>query len=159
MVTAVPIGPLVGVKLLMTGGMVTIKSVALVADPPDVVTVIGPVVAPEGTLVLMVVEVTLVIVAWTPLKKTVEVGPKFVPVIVTPVPTGPLVGVKSEIVGGGGTLTVRRVLPLIEPDVAVMLVVPETTADATPAVSIVATDVLDEFQFTLAVMFWVVPSV
>ena len=77
----------------------------------------------------------------------------------TPVPTGPLVGVKPEIVGGGGTLTVRRVPPLIEPDVAVMVAVPEARAVAKPVVSIVVTDGLDEPQLTFAEIFRVVPSV
>ena len=50
-VTLVPTGPLVGVKLVIVGGpAVTVKALALVAVPPEVVTLIGPVVAPAGTV-------------------------------------------------------------------------------------------------------------
>jgi hypothetical protein len=49
--TLVPTGPLVGPKLVIVGGAaVTVKSPALVAVPLGVVTLIGPVVAPEGTV-------------------------------------------------------------------------------------------------------------
>ena len=47
-VTTVPTSPLVGVKLVIVGD--TVKLVALVAVPPGVVTLSGPVVAPAGTV-------------------------------------------------------------------------------------------------------------
>ena len=47
-VTTVPAGPLVGVKLAIVGA--TVKLPALVAVPPDVVTLSVPVVAPVGTV-------------------------------------------------------------------------------------------------------------
>jgi hypothetical protein len=47
-VTAVPTAPLGGVKLVIVGA--TVKSVALVAVPPSVVTLTGPDVAPVGTV-------------------------------------------------------------------------------------------------------------
>ena len=47
-VTLAPTGPLVGVRLVIAGA--TVKSVALVAVPADVVTLSGPVVAPAGTV-------------------------------------------------------------------------------------------------------------
>jgi len=50
-VTKVPIGPLVGVKLVIFG--VTTKEVALVTVPPGAVTTIGPVVAALGTLTVI----------------------------------------------------------------------------------------------------------
>ena len=50
-VTLVPAGPLVGVKLVIVGALaVTVKLLALVAVPPGVVTLSGPVVAPAGTV-------------------------------------------------------------------------------------------------------------
>ena len=49
-VTLVPTGPLVGVKLVIVGAGMTVKGVALVAVPPDVVTLSVPVVAPVGTV-------------------------------------------------------------------------------------------------------------
>ena len=48
-VTLVPTGPLVGVTLVIRGA--TVKLVPLVAVPPGVVTLSGPVVAPAGTVV------------------------------------------------------------------------------------------------------------
>ena len=49
-VTLVPAGPLVGVKLAIVGALaLTVKLLVLVAVPPGVVTLSGPVVAPAGT--------------------------------------------------------------------------------------------------------------
>ena len=48
-VTPVPTGPLVGVKLAIVGWLPTVKLVELIAVPPGVVTLTGPVVAPVGT--------------------------------------------------------------------------------------------------------------
>ena len=69
MVTVVPIGPEAGVKLVMIGGevVVTVKSLALVAVFPATVTVIFPVVAPEGTLQVIDVAVLAVTTAAVPL--------------------------------------------------------------------------------------------
>ena len=79
------------------------NALALVAVPPDVVTRSSPVVAPVGTVACIVVaELTVKLVALTPLNVTAVAPVKFVPVIVTVLPTGPLVGVKLVIVGGGG---------------------------------------------------------
>ena len=47
-VTLVPTGPPAGVKPAMVG--TTAKFVALTAVPPGVVTLTGPVVAPDGTV-------------------------------------------------------------------------------------------------------------
>ena len=48
-VTLVPTGPLAGVKLVIVGALaVTVNALALVAVPPGVVTLIGPLVAPAG---------------------------------------------------------------------------------------------------------------
>jgi hypothetical protein len=53
-VTAVPEVPVVGSKLVMDGsGPVTLKLPLLVAVPFGVLTVIGPVVAPVGTVALI----------------------------------------------------------------------------------------------------------
>ena len=49
-VTLVPTGPLVGAKLAIVGGLTTVNALALVAVPPGVVTLSGPVVAPTGTV-------------------------------------------------------------------------------------------------------------
>ena len=49
-VTLVAAGPLVGVKSVIVGAGMTVKLVALVAVPPGVVTLSGPVVAAAGTV-------------------------------------------------------------------------------------------------------------
>ena len=49
-VTLAPTGPLVGVTLVIVGAGMTAKLLALVAVPPAVVTLTGPVVAPAGTV-------------------------------------------------------------------------------------------------------------
>jgi hypothetical protein len=49
-VTLAPASPLRGVKLVIVGGTSTVKLLALVAVPPGVVTLSGPVVAPAGTV-------------------------------------------------------------------------------------------------------------
>ena len=109
--------------------MLTVKSVVLVAVPPGVVTVIFPVVAPVGTVVVICVAEFTVNVAVVPLNFTeVVVKPvplKLVPVIVTVVPTTPEVGAKLAIVGGFTTVKLpalvavpAEVVTLTEPFVA-----------------------------------------
>src|SRR5438445_5978851 len=105
-VTGVPTGPLVGVKLVIVGAGMTVKLFVLVAVPPGVVTLSGPVVAPLGTVAEIEVEEVPAKLALVPLNRTAEAPVRFVPVIVTGVPTGPLVGVKLVIVGAGMTATV-----------------------------------------------------
>ena len=51
MVTLAPAAPLLGVKLVIRGA--TVKLVALVAVPPGVVTVTGPLVALAGTVAVI----------------------------------------------------------------------------------------------------------
>ena len=53
MTTLVPTGPLVGLKLVIVGEPMAVKLLALVAVPPGVVTAIGPVVAPLGTVAVI----------------------------------------------------------------------------------------------------------
>ena len=64
-------------------------------------TVIGPLPAPAGTVVLIWVAEATVKVALVPLNATAVAPLRFVPVIVTAVPAAPLAGVKPVIVGGG----------------------------------------------------------
>ena len=102
-VTDVPTGPLVGVNEVIVGTPgVAVKFVALVAVPPGVVTAIGPVVAPVGTTaVICVLLLRVNVVAFVPLNWTLVTPLKFVPRIVTGVPTGPEFGVNEVIVGRG----------------------------------------------------------
>src|SRR5207245_1179370 len=69
-VTLVPTGPLVGVKLAIVGGLTTVNELALVAVPPGVVTLSGPVVAPAGTVAWIAVAEVTVKVALTQLRTT-----------------------------------------------------------------------------------------
>ena len=86
-------------------GGVAMKFVELVPVRPLTVTVMVPVVAPAGTEVEMLVAVLPVTAAVVPLNFTVllaGVVSKLVPVRVTGVVTGPLVGLKLLIVGAEG---------------------------------------------------------
>jgi hypothetical protein len=99
MVTVVPAVPLVGVKLVIDG--ITVKFDDEVAVWLLTVTLIGPVVAPDGTVVTISVLVELVTTADVPLKLTAlfaAVVSKLVPTMVTVVPAVPLVGEKLEMV-------------------------------------------------------------
>jgi hypothetical protein len=57
-VTEVPTTPAVGFKVLMLGGMVTVKSTPLLCTPPTV-TMTLPVMAPTGTGTVMLVSLQL----------------------------------------------------------------------------------------------------
>ena len=106
-VTVVPTTPDNGVKDEIAGGGITVKFEALVAVCPYTVTVIVPVVAPEGTEVVILVTLLAVTVAVVPLNFTVllaGVASKFVPDIITVVPTPPDAGVNEVMVGGGITV-------------------------------------------------------
>src|SRR6266581_4350190 len=72
MVTEVPICPDVGFRLVMLGGIMTVKLTPLLATPPTVTTTL-PVVAPVGTGTAMLVAPQLVGVVAVPLKVTVLV--------------------------------------------------------------------------------------
>ena len=81
---------------------VTVKLVALVAVPPGAVTTIAPVVAPIGTVNMAEVAlITIKLVTATPLRVAPIAPVKFVPIMVTVVPTGPLAGAKLVMVGVG----------------------------------------------------------
>jgi hypothetical protein len=72
-VTAVPGVPIEGVNPVIVGALpaATTKEAPLVADPFGVVTLIGPVVAPAGTVATIEVVVAEATVALTPLNRTV----------------------------------------------------------------------------------------
>ena len=118
-VTLVPTGPLVGVMLVTVGGLTTVNALGLVAVPSDVVTFTGPVVAPVGTVACIAVADVTVKLALTPLNITAVAPLKFVPLIVTLVPTGPLVGVTLVIVGAGTTVKLLA-LVAVPPDVVTL---------------------------------------
>ena len=92
----------------------TVNCSPLLTRPPTLTTTL-PVVAPAGTGTATLVADQVVGVACVPLKETLlasRVKPRSVPVIVTGVPTGPLVGaiavrVGVGVGGGGGAVTVK----------------------------------------------------
>lgn len=132
MVTEKPTGPEAGLKAVMLGGGVTVKATPLLATPFTVTTTF-PDVAPLGTTTEALVLVQPKTVAAVPLNVTVlepSFGPKLVPVINTDEPTGPDVGLRLVIVGGGGAVTVK-VIPL--------LWVPATFTRTVPVVAPVGT--------------------
>src|SRR5438132_3587402 len=108
---------------------VTVKLTPLLAIPPTVTTTL-PVVAPLGTDATMLVALQLVVLAVVPLKVTVPVVPKLVPVMVTAVPTGPVVGFRL-VMAGAGEVTVKFT-PL--------LATPPTVTTTFPVVAPLGTD-------------------
>ena len=104
LVTAVPAGPDVGVRLVMLGADDVTVKVTLLLGRPTTVTTTGPLVAPAGSGTLMLVALQLLGVASVPLNVTVLVpfvAPKLIPAIVTAVPTSPDVGVRLVMFGAG----------------------------------------------------------
>lgn len=114
-VTVEPITPDAGVKPEMVGGAGIVKLVALVPVPAPVVTEIGPVEAPLGTTAENEVESPWLNAATTPLNRTVWSAWRFVPLTVTYVPAGPVVGVNPLIVGGPAAVTVNVLLLVTSP--------------------------------------------
>lgn len=95
-------------------GAITVKVTLLLTRLLAVTTKL-PVVAPVGTGAMMLVALQLVGTAAVPLKATVLVpcvAPKFVPVMVTEVPTAPDAGLKLLMNGlGEGTVKITWLLP------------------------------------------------
>jgi len=97
-----------------------------------------PLVAPLGTVATSCVvdaDVTLAVVPWNFTVLFAAVALKFAPVIVTDVPTGPLLGLNPEIVGGPTTV---KLLPLVAVSPAtVTLIVPVVAPLGTVATRLV----------------------
>ena len=81
---------------------VTVKLLELVAVPPSVLTEIGPVVAPAGTMAVSWLVAVIVYDALVPLNVTLVVESRFEPVTVTPVSAMPLAGEKLMEPGAAG---------------------------------------------------------
>src|SRR5260370_24405496 len=144
MVIAVPTTPEVGCRLVMFGaGVLTVKLALLLAIPPTVTTTL-PLVAPLGTVTAMLVAFQFAGVALVPLNVTVLVPcvePKFVPVMVTAVPTTPDVGFRLVMFGA----------VVLTATVASMLAIPPTHTTALPGVALAgtATAILVAFHSTV----------
>lgn len=98
-ITDVPVEPEEGEIPVTVVASITVNVTELLVIPP-VVTVTGPVVAPVGTVAVMLVLLQEVIVAFDPLNSTVPcVPPKPLPLMTTEPPTGPFGGARLEITG------------------------------------------------------------
>lgn len=129
-VTLVPVGPLVGFRLAIVGVGMTVKFVALAALPPGVVTLIAPVLAPNGTLVEMVESDVTLKLAAVPAKLTAVAPVKLVPVIFTLKPIGPETGVKLVIAGD----TVKTMALVAVPEGVVTLTYPVVAPTGTAVI-------------------------
>src|SRR5687767_11796829 len=97
-------------------GSIISNDVLEVADPPGVVTEMGPVVAPAGTEVRITGPKTLTSAA-TPLNETAVAVFKFSPLMVTSSPGRPRTGENPVMTGGGVADTVKAVaLTALPPD-------------------------------------------
>lgn len=127
-VTDVAIGPEVGDTPLMFGVGKTVNETPLLETPLAFTTTL-PVLAPDGTVVVIDVALQLVADARAPLKLTVPVpwvAPKLLPLMVTGAPTAPEVGERPLIVGAGRTvndtpllltpLACTTTLPVVAPE-------------------------------------------
>jgi hypothetical protein len=163
MVTVVPNVPELGEKEIIvgTGPQLTTKLFELLTDPPDVVTEILPVIALVGTVTVIEVAVLETTTAVTVVRSKPSgvsalnftvlfagVVLKFVPVMVTVVPTGPEVGVKDVMVGIAPVVTVKFV--------ALVAVFPATVTVMVPVVAPAGTVVVMDVA-VLAVTTDVVP--
>src|SRR5439155_864053 len=108
--------------LVIVGAAITVKLLVLVAVPPGVVTLMRPLVAPLGTVAAIEVEeFTVKLTALVPLNRTSVAPVKFVPLIVTLLPTRPLVGVKLVIVGGPAVTVKLLELVAVPPGVVTLI--------------------------------------
>jgi len=89
----------VGTTVIEAAGTLTVNEAVLVPVPAGVVTLIGPVDAPAGTVAINEPYRTLLKDALTPLNLTALAPLKAEPLIVTLLPTGPALGAKLSIVG------------------------------------------------------------
>src|SRR5271165_3478768 len=123
---------------MLGAGVVTVKVTRLLAAPPTVTTTF-PVVAPLGTGTVMLVALQLVGVPAVPLNFTVLVpcvAPKFVPVIVTAVPTAPDVGFSAVMLGAGAVSV--KFTPLLATPPTVTTTFPVVATLGTATVMLVA---------------------
>jgi hypothetical protein len=133
-ITVAPTAPLPGLKPDMDGVGNTVKLKELVIVIPLVVTVIGPVTALRGTVVVILVELEDITDATVPLNDTAGEPPKLVPEMITVAPTAALVGLALEMVGVGSTvkfeedvavtpLSVKEIKPVVAPIGTVVVIV------------------------------------
>jgi hypothetical protein len=131
MVTGAPTAPEETERLDMLGAGTTVKFDPALGTPPAALTTTLPVVAPGGTVAVMLEVPQVPIVAVLPLNFTLPLpcdGPKFAPLIVIKAPTAPELGDKPLMLGAGVTVKVT-------PELAC----PPTVTTTGPAVAPVGT--------------------
>ena len=134
-VTTIPGAPLIGFRLLIVGAS-TVKAEPLLCKPPAVTTTL-PLLAPLGTIAVMLVFDQPEVEAACPLKVTVPVVPvKLFPAIVIDAPGSPLDSVKLLMTGG--TETVKLTPLLTTPPAAVTTTLPVVAPVGTTAVMLLA---------------------
>lgn len=125
-----------------------------------------PTIFPVSNPVLLTVAIKVELLVQLQLEVTSWVEPSINFAVTVSCCVGPALRLKTGLSGVSRSplgfraraVTVRFVLPLIPPRVALIEVVPTATVVATPAVVIVAIPVWDEAQVTVLVMSAVVPS-
>src|SRR6266852_874951 len=124
-----------------TDAAVTMRVAALLVTLPTVTTTLTlPVAVPAGTGATMLVALQLVGIAVVVPNFTVLdpcVTPKFVPVIVTEVPTAPEVGLRLVMVGAEAVVTVKA-MPLLATPPTVTTTFPVVAPVGTGAMMLVA---------------------
>ena len=127
-VVVLPPTALDGVKLVIFGA--TLKISVLAPVPTPFVMLTGPVTAPAGTTAFSDVAVTAVgVTGPAPLNVTPVAPVRFVPVIVTSAPTGPVAGANA--IARGGCTTVRSVALSAVPSTVMMLILPVVAPNGT----------------------------
>lgn len=130
-----------GLNPVMDGVPNTVKLAALLTVTPFSVNEMGPVPAPAGTEVVMLVAVDAVTTAGMPLNSTILLAGvvlKFVPVMVTVVPAIPPVGLNPVMVGVGKTVKLPELVTVTPLTVAV--ITPDTALGGTVTVKLVEVD-------------------
>ncbi len=131
-----------------------VPEVALMVELPPAMAAARPLLLMEATDVFDELQVTDVLISWVVPSENV---PLAVNCWVAATDILGFAGV-TEMEDRVAVLTVRTVLPETVPEVAVMVELPAPMTVARPLLLMVATDVVEEFQVTCAVISWVVPS-
>jgi hypothetical protein len=153
-----------GVTAMDTTGFATVR-VAIPDTPPEVAEMVTD---PGATAVAKPVALTVAVALLVDCQVAVAVRscvvwsakvPTAMNCCVLPGAVGLTVAVAGvTAMDVSGFATVRVVVPVTVPDVAVIVVVPPATAVASPVVLIAATAGLEDNQLAVAVRFFVVPS-
>ena len=130
-----------------------LPEVAEMMEVPTATAVARPMLLTVATDVFDDLQVTCVVISWLVPSEYMPVAVNCWGTIMGMIAEDGVTAMEDRVAG----ITVRSVLPEMLPEMAVMMDVPAATAVATPLLSTVATDVLDEVQVTCVVMSRLVP--